>query len=397
MFSRRGFLVANLAATLVLGVAHAADPVKIGMSTALTGPYSEFGVAQKNAVDIAVEQFNAKGGIKGRPIQVVLYDDGLVPARAQANVRRLIDEDKVVALIAPAGSGPNLAVNPLAIANNMILINTANQTTTINYPDGLDKPPLANVFSFSVLNAVEAQVLGEFVGQRWKKVGLMSESTSLGKEQLGFITKILADKYSITPVGREEYTQQDADMTAQIARLQQAGADAIALVGIGADAAVIKKGLNRIGFKGTLVGSQGVQSQPYKELAGALVIGSMGVLYRAFAEPATMSPSAKALADAYLKKFGNDRYYGPDKTPAPYFGLLAGSYDGATVLFQAMDRAKSLDTKDIVAELESGKPFSAARLDYSFSKTRHHAVVPEMLGVYEYVKDGNAIAIKPAK
>ena len=397
MFSRRGFLVANLAATLVLGVAHAADPVKIGMSTALTGPYSEFGVAQKNAVDIAVEQFNAKGGIKGRPIQVVLYDDGLVPARAQANVRRLIDEDKVVALIAPAGSGPNLAVNPLAIANNMILINTANQTTTINYPDGLDKPPLANVFSFSVLNAVEAQVLGEFVGQRWKKVGLMSESTSLGKEQLGFITKILADKYSITPVGREEYTQQDADMTAQIARLQQAGADAIALVGIGADAAVIKKGLNRIGFKGTLVGSQGVQSQPYKELAGPLVIGSMGVLYRAFAEPATMSPSAKALADAYLKKFGNDRYYGPDKTPAPYFGLLAGSYDGATVLFQAMDRAKSLDTKDIVAELESGKPFPAARLDYSFSKTRHHAVVPEMLGVYEYVKDGNAIAIKPAK
>ena len=397
MFSRRGFLVANLAATLVLGVAHAADPVKIGMSTALTGPYSEFGVAQKNAVDIAVEQFNAKGGIKGRPIQVVLYDDGLVPARAQANVRRLIDEDKVVALIAPAGSGPNLAVNPLAIANNMILINTANQTTTINYPDGLDKPPLANVFSFSVLNAVEAQVLGEFVGQRWKKVGLMSESTSLGKEQLGFITKILADKYSITPVGREEYTQQDADMTAQIARLQQAGADAIALVGIGADAAVIKKGLNRIGFKGTLVGSQGVQSQPYKELAGPLVIGSMGVLYRAFAEPATMSPSAKALADAYLKKFGNDRYYGPDKTPAPYFGLLAGSYDGATVLFQAMDRAKSLDTKDIVGELESGKPFPAARLDYSFSKTRHHAVVPEMLGVYEYVKDGNAIAIKPAK
>ena len=397
MFSRCGFLVANLAATLVLGVAHAADPVKIGMSTALTGPYSEFGVAQKNAVDIAVEQFNAKGGIKGRPIQVVLYDDGLVPARAQANVRRLIDEDKVVALIAPAGSGPNLAVNPLAIANNMILINTANQTTTINYPDGLDKPPLANVFSFSVLNAVEAQVLGEFVGQRWKKVGLMSESTSLGKEQLGFITKILADKYGITPVGREEYTQQDADMTAQIARLQQAGADAIALVGIGADAAVIKKGLNRIGFKGTLVGSQGVQSQPYKELAGPLVIGSMGVLYRAFAEPASMSPSAKALADAYLKKFGNDRYYGPDKTPAPYFGLLAGSYDGATVLFQAMDRAKSLDTKDVVAELESGKPFPAARLDYSFSKTRHHAVVPEMLGVYEYVKDGNNIAIKPAK
>ena len=397
MFKRRSFLGAALSAALLIGVAHAADPIKIGMSTAMTGPYSEFGVMQKNAVDIAVEQINAKGGIKGRPVQVVLYDDGLVPARAQANVRRLIDDDKVMALIAPAGSGPNLAVNPLALANNLILINTANQTTTINYPEGLDKPPLASVFSFSVLNAVEAQVLGDFVGQRWKKIALMSESTSLGKEQLDFITKILADKYKITPVAREEYKQQDPDMTAQIARIQQAGAEVIVLVGIGADGAVIKKGLNRIGFNGVLVGSQGVQSQTYKELAGNLVIGSMGVLYRAFAEPSNMTPSAKNLADAYFKKFGNDRYFGPDKNPAPYFGILAGSYDGAIVLFLAMERAKTLDTKDIVAELESGKAIGAARLEYSFSKGRHHAVVPEMLGVYEYVKDGNGIALKAVK
>jgi branched-chain amino acid transport system substrate-binding protein len=396
MLSTWKVLAATVAATLALA-AQAADPVKIGMSTALTGPYSEFGVMQKNAVDIAVEQFNAKGGIKGRPIQVVLYDDGLVPARAQANVRRLIDDDKVAAIIAPAGSGPNLAVNPLAVANNLILINTANQTTVINYPDGMDKAPIPNVFSFSVLNAVEAQVLADFAASRWKKIALMGESTSLGKEQLTLITKRLAEKYNITPVAREEYTQQDADMTAQIARIQQSGAEVIILVGIGADAAVIKKGLNRLGFKGVLLGSQGVQSQSYKELAGPLVVGSMGVLYRAYAEPANTPATAKTLGEAYFKKFGNDRYYGPDKNPAPYFGILAGSYDGAVVLFQAMDRAKSLDTKDIVAELESGKPFPAARLGYTFSGARHHAVVPEMLGVYEYVSEGNNIVLKPVK
>ena len=398
MLNKRGFLAATVAAFFAAGAAaQSGDPIKIGMSTALTGPYSEFGVMQKNAVEIAVEQFNAKGGIKGRPIRIVLYDDGLVPARAQANVRRLIDEDKVMALIAPAGSGPNLAVNPLAVANNLVMINTANQTTTINYPDGMGKAPLGNLFSFSVLNAVEAQVLGDFVGTRWKKIGLMSESTSLGKEQLNFITTLLKDKYNIVPVAREEYTQQDSDMTAQIARLQQAGAEVIALVGIGADAAVIKKGLNRMGFKGVLVGSQGVQSQPYKELAGPLVVGSMGVLYKAFAEPGTTTPSSKAFADAYHKKFGNDRYYGPDRMPAPYFGILTGSYDGAVVLFQAMQRAKSLSTADIVAELESGKPFPGARLDYTFSKTRHHAVGPEMLGIYEYVNSGNNIVVRAAK
>lgn len=394
---RRHFLGAALAVATFATTAQTAEPIKIGMSTALTGPYSEFGIMQRNAVELAVGEVNAKGGIKGRPVQVVLYDDGLVPARAQANVRRLIEEDKVAALIAPAGSGPNLAVNPLAAANNMVLINTANQTTTINYPDGMDKPPLPNVFSFSVLNAVEAQVLADFAGKRYKRIALMSESTSLGKEQLNLITKQLEEKYKLTPVAREEYKQQDPDMTAQIARIQQANADAIVLVGIGADAAVIKKGLNRIGYKGAFIGSQGVQSQPYKELAGPLVIGSMGTLYRAFAEPARMDEPAKALASAYQKKYGNDRYYGPDKTPAPYFGILAGSYDGAIVLFEAMRRAPTLETKDIIAELESGKPLPGARLNYTFSKDRHHAVVPEMLGVYEYVRESSGIAMRPAK
>lgn len=394
---RRHFLGAALAAASLAAFAQTPEPIKIGMSTALTGPYSEFGIMQRNAVDLAVSEFNAKGGIKGRQLQIVLYDDGLVPARAQANVRRLIDEDKVAALIAPAGSGPNLAVNPLAAANNMILINTANQTTTINYPDGMDKPPLASVFSFSVLNAVEGQVLAEYAGKRYQRIALMSESTSLGKEQLNIITKLLDEKFKLTPVAREEYKQQDPDMTAQIARIQQAKADAIVLVGIGADAAVIKKGLNRIGYKGAFIGSQGVQSQPYKELAGPLVIGSVGTLYRAFAEPTRMEAPAKTLAAAYQKKFGNDRYYGPDKTPAPYFGILAGSYDGAVVLFEAMQRAATLETKDIIAELESGKPLPGARLNYTFSKDRHHAVVPEMLGVYEYVKQGNNIVMRPAK
>lgn len=394
---RRHFLGAALAAACLAAFAQAPEPIKIGMSTAMTGPYSEFGIMQRNAVDLAVSEVNARGGIKGRPVQIVLYDDGLVPARAQANVRRLIEEDKVAALIAPAGSGPNLAVNPLAAANNMILINTANQTTTINYPDGMDKPPLASVFSFSVLNAVEAQVPAEYAGKRFQRIALMSESTSLGKEQLNIITKLLDEKFKLSPVAREEYKQQDPDMTAQIVRIQQAKADAIVLVGIGADAAVIKKGLNRIGYKGAFIGSQGVQSQSYKELAGPLVIGSVGTLYRAFAEPARMDAPAKTLAAAYQKKFGNDRYYGPDKTPAPYFGILAGSYDGAVVLFEAMQRAATLETKDIIAELESGKPLPGARLNYVFSKDRHHAVVPEMLGVYEYVRQGNGIGMRPAK
>jgi len=147
------------------------------------------------------------------------------------------------------------------------------------------------------------------------------------------------------------------------------------LVGIGADAALIKKGMDRLGFNAVLVGSLGVQSQPFKELAGDLVVGAMGTAYNAFANFSSAPKPAHDLAAAYVKKFGNDRYYGPDKDPIPYFGVTAASYDGAIVLLQAMDRATSLTTDAIVAELENGKPFLGRADDLLFlansSSCRH--------------------------
>lgn len=397
--TRRGWLLGCASALLSVSAApvQAADIVKIGLTTALTGPYSEFGVSQKNVVEIAIQQANERGGIKGMPVELVLYDDGLVPARAQSNMRRLIEEDKVNAVIAPAGSGPALAVVPLVTANNIVMMTTIAQTTLIAYPDGLEKAPHRQVFTFSLLNKIEAEVIAEFVAARYGKIGLLSESTSLGKEQLDFITEILRDKHGITPVGREEYTQQDPDMTAQIARLQRAEADVVVLVGIGADAAVIRKGMNRMGFAGDLVGSLGVQSQPFKELAGDLVVGAMGTAYNAFADFATAPQPAHDLAKAYLAKFGNDRYYGPYADPIPYFGVTAASYDGASVLLQAMERAASLSTDDIVTVLESGEEFPAARRNYTFSPSVHHAVTAEMLGIYKYVKEGSEIVIEKAE
>src|SRR5947209_151554 len=88
--------VAVLAGAMIVGtsaLAQGGPPVKIGMTTALTGPYSEFGVSQKNVVEIAIEQMNGHGGIKGRRVELVSYDDGLVAARAQSNMRRLLEED----------------------------------------------------------------------------------------------------------------------------------------------------------------------------------------------------------------------------------------------------------------------------------------------------------------
>jgi branched-chain amino acid transport system substrate-binding protein len=371
------------------------DPIKIGLTSSITGAYSEFGESMRNVVQLAVDDWNARGGVKGRQVKLVVYDDQLLPDRAQSNMRRLLEEDKVAAVIGPAGSGPALAVAPMVAAKGVVMMNTIAQTPAIVYPNGLDKPPYPNIFTFAVQNDVEAVVLAESLATNWKKIGLISESTTYGTTGLDLVEQVMKEKYGLKPVGREVYKQKDPDMTAQVARLKRAGAEVIGVIGLGSDAATLKKDMNRLDFQGRLVGSMGVFSQPFKELAGDLVVGTAGTLYNAFVDFSKARPQAKALTEAYIKKYGHDRYYGPDADPIPYFGHTASSYDAAMVLLDAMNRAKSLDAKDIIAELESGKPFPSARTDYVFSSTRHQAVSADMIGLYQYVKQGDKIGLKP--
>src|SRR5660397_32868 len=93
------------------GVAMAADTIKIGMTSALTGPYNEYGEGNRRAVELAVEKWNRAGGIDGKKIEIaLLLDDQLVPDRAVQNMRKILDNKEIVGIIGPAGSGPTLAV-----------------------------------------------------------------------------------------------------------------------------------------------------------------------------------------------------------------------------------------------------------------------------------------------
>lgn len=114
------------------------------MTAAITGPYSEFGEAMRRAAMIAVDEWNAKGGINGRKVELVALDDQLDPNKAAINAKKLIEEEKVAAIIGPAGSGPMFAVIPLAQAKNIPHINVVAQTVQIVYPDGTNKPPRPN-------------------------------------------------------------------------------------------------------------------------------------------------------------------------------------------------------------------------------------------------------------
>ncbi|CAO3457178.1 ABC transporter, substrate-binding protein (cluster 4, leucine/isoleucine/valine/benzoate) [Azospirillum argentinense] len=380
------------ALALSAGSAAAQDTIKIGMTSALTGPYNEYGEGGRRGVELAIEKWNAKGGINGKKVELaMLLDDQLVPDRAVQNMRRLLDNKELVAIIGPAGSGPTLAVIEMAAADGRPYMNPVAQTPTVTYPDG--GKPRPNVFSFALQNDVESTVLGRYVASQFKKPGLVHESTAYGVSGADMIAKELKAAGGAV-VATETYNQRAQDVTAQIARLQRAGADVVVCVGLGADLAVIRRTMARLNFNVPLVASNGALSIPYQEAAGDLVTGTRGSMVYVFGEE-TLNPAAQGFADAYKAKYGTDRWWGNDpQRPQIFMSLsVSNAYDAADVLFEGIKRANSTDPKAIATAIEGIQGLRGVNATYSFSATKHHAIAPEDVAIFEYVKSGDKIGL----
>nr|WP_308217024.1 ABC transporter substrate-binding protein [Azospirillum argentinense] len=366
------------------------------MTSALTGPYNEYGEGGRRGVELAIEKWNAKGGINGKKVELaMLLDDQLVPDRAVQNMRRLLDNKELVAIIGPAGSGPTLAVIEMAAADGRPYMNPVAQTPTVTYPDG--GKPRPNVFSFALQNDVESMVLGRYVATQFKKPGLVHESTAYGVSGADMIAKELKAAGGAA-VATETYNQRAQDVTAQIARLQRAGADVVVCVGLGADLAVIRRTMARLNFNVPLVASNGALSIPYQEAAGDLVTGTRGSMVYVFGEE-TLNPAAQGFADAYKAKYGTDRWWGNDpQRPQIFMSLsVSNAYDAADVLFEGIKRANSTDPKAIATAIEGIQGLRGVNATYSFSATKHHAIAPEDVAIFEYVKTGDKIGLTIVK
>jgi branched-chain amino acid transport system substrate-binding protein len=291
--------LAAAVAALVSGAALAADTVKIGMTSALTGPYSEFGEGNRRAVELAVEQWNAKGGINGKKIEIaMLLDDQLNPDRAVQNMRAILDNKDIVGIIGPAGSGPTLAVIDMAQADGRPYMNPIAQTPVVTYAgEKTGEKPRPNVFSFALQNDIEAVAMGEYLAKRFKRIGIVHESTAYGVTGVDYLSASIGKNGGAKPVATDSYNQGAQDMTAQVARMKRANVDAIAAIGLGKDLAVLRRTMARLNVNVPLVASNGALGQPYQEGAGDLTLGTLGTMIGAFGNP--MRPAAADFAKAY--------------------------------------------------------------------------------------------------
>jgi len=400
--SRRRLLTATSALAAVAsmgfpGRARAAGTIKIGFTTALTGPFNEFGEGYKRGIELAIEKINKAGGVLGKQIEIgMMLDDQLIPDRAVQNMRRVLDNKDIVGLFCPSGSGPTLAVVDMIAADGRPTMNPQAQTPTVIYPGGPGTKPRPNVYTFSIQNDIEANFLASILAKKFNRIGLLNESTGYGKTGGELIKAGIMRLKSDAVVTHESYNQKDQDMTAQLVRVQRARSEALMVVGLGADMAVIRKNMLRMNMTTPLYVSAGGFSPPYVEGVGDLAAGTMGSQFRKIAAKAP-APEVVEFLNAYKAKHGTDRLWGSDpQIPSPSMGgTVATGFDGMMVMADAWRRAGSTDPAATIKALDATKGFVGVNCTYEFTPDKHHAIEVGDLATYEYAKiDGRLMLVQ---
>ena len=363
----------------------AAEDIKIGVSGPFTGGSSPMGVSMREGVKIAIEKINKNGGVLGRKLVAVERDDEAKNERGVQIAEELINKEKVVAAVGFINTGVAQAAQRLYEDAKIPVMNNVatgsiltKQFLPPEYPDNY-------IFRNSANDSIQApMIVEEAVTRRgFKKVAILADSTNYGQLGLSDLTKALNAK-NMSPVAVEKFNIKDIDMTAQLLKAKEAGAEVILTYGIGPELAQIANGMTKLGWKVPMIGSWTLSMANFIDNAGQ---GGQGArMPQTFIqEPNTQK--RKAFIDAYLKAFKpkNNRIDSPVSA--------AQAYDSVYILAAAITQAQSTDGEKIRAALENLQTKVegvVTTYDHPYTKDDHEAITAN-IPVFGEVKNGRVV------
>jgi branched-chain amino acid transport system substrate-binding protein len=243
------------------------DPIRIGAVLSTTGPAGYLGDPQLKTLQTYIAQLNQDGGVLGRKLELVHYDDASEAGKANGFTKRLIDDDKVDFLIAGTTTGATMAMVPLVEKAGIPLISLSGAVVVV-------EPVKKWIFKTPHTDRMAAEKVFEDMKKRgFTKVGLLSETSGFGQSGAKE-TRLVAQKYGITLVADETYGPKDTDTTAQLTKIRGVpGIQALLVFGLGQGPAVVTKNATQLGMKLPLYQSHGVASNEFLKLAGPAAEG----------------------------------------------------------------------------------------------------------------------------
>jgi len=339
----------------------------------------------RDGVRLAAAEINAKGGVLGRQLQLVERDDEAKPERGVQIAQELINKERVVATVGYINTGVALASQRFYQQAKIPVMN--NVATGSIITKQFANQPENYVFRNSANDTIQSTMIAEEAIRRgFKKPAILADSTNYGQLGREDLEKVLATK-NVKPVSIEKYNIGDVDMTAQLLRAKQAGADVVLTYGIGPELAQIANGMQKLGWKVPIVGSWTLAMANFIDNAGANGNGTR--MPQTFIQnPDT--PKRKAFIDAYVKA------YNPPNGRMPSAVSAAQGYDSIYLLAAAIQQAGSTEGPKIAAALENLKtPIEGVVTTYNkpYSKTDHEAINFENTKFGE-VQNGRVVPVK---
>ncbi|RKH56439.1 ABC transporter substrate-binding protein, partial [Corallococcus aberystwythensis] len=315
-----------------------AGSILIGEVGSLTGSEATFGISARNGIDLALQEANAAGGVRGQKLVVRVYDSQGRPEEGAQAATRLIAQDKVVALLGEAASSVSMAMADKAQAGKVPMI-----TPTSTSPEVTKKGDY--IFRVCFIDPFQGLVMAKFARENLKlsKVAVLTDNKSAFSVGLAEVFNQKFKEFGGTISGNESYSKGDTDFRAQLTSIKNMKPEAVFVPGYYTDVGIIARQAREVGLRVPLLGGDGWDSDKLYELGGSALEGSY---FSNHYSPDNPDP----VVQNFLKKYKAAYGAVPDSV-----AVLA--YDAARLLVDAMKRAPDTSGPAIRDAIASTKDF----------------------------------------
>ncbi len=306
------------------------EPIKIAIIGAMSGTNAVLGAWMKKGVTLAVDEKNAAGGIQGRQISIVVYDDEADPTKSVNLAKKVATEDQVVAAWATTNSSSALADIPIFAQYKIVQITNGTNVDITNKGS-------AYIFRACPAGPAYETPLVDFLvkTKKFTKFAIITDTSAYGKGEADYQTAALKAN-NLEPLARESYDINDKDFTGQLTKILATQPEVLLFGGSEVASGLIAKQARALGFKGQMAGGSAIATPKFAETGGADIVE--GVFATAPYLTNDLNDKTKAFAAKYKAKWNED---------AEVHG--ANTYDGTQMLMLAMEKAAPNFTGEAIA------------------------------------------------
>lgn len=359
---RRLLLIAFILAFAFACVKKGEETIKIGIAGPMTGDQAKMGMDFRNAVTLAVEEWNNKGGVLGKKIELIIGDDQRDPKQAVAIANKFVTQG-VKGVIGHFNSSCSIPASDIYNRANIPMITPASTNPQ------LTEKGYYGVFRVCGRDDQQGKVAADFVTMQLKikKLAIIHDKTTYGQGLADEFKKFIGDKAEVVYYGG--IIQGDKDFKSVLIAIKDVKPEFIFFGGIYPEGGLLVKQAREIGLKSPFMSGDGVIDPKFIEIAGKEAVEGT---YLTFSPDPNNIPSAKAFIEQYKKRFGE---VGP-------YSIYA--YDAINIMLKAIEAAKTTDGKAIMDMLHSME-FSGALGNIKFDSKGDVTIAPYVVWI---TKDG---------